>query len=965
MGITELGADLCTSHRSLQVINEVKCVIRELVENAVDAKATSISVKLVDNGATSIQVTDNGNGIRECNFEQLALPNTTSKIQSFEDIFTSLSSHGFRGEALNSIANVGTLEVETRVANDDMGWVLRFGSDGTLLEKSQVATKVGTTVTCSNLFEPFPVRRAMMLKSLKNNTSGTVSMVQQYALIHPDIRFSLTNRASNNNNNSSNTNQIKSLFSSSGTCTTIRDVAQEIFGVQFIRNVVDVDIQSDGWRIEGVISGPQYGRQSNDIQILFINSRPVEEVKKIKKCLKDVHKQFSSRLNVAFVLNLVMEYKNVDINLAPDKRKLLIFQEEMITQQLKEKIVEYYLMLMAKVSLINDGHQFKQLQFSQPDPDTCTTDTLHSVESHLGDVKVVAEGTRDNEPDEPNAEVEVTAHAKQVVQEAEMVKDEDTDNAINDEEKINDIIMACIDEPRDVCIKVENPVREFPKEVEPKEYFLPAPAPVKEVPSKSSDQIPIKAFLETNMKFKPNTGVKLDELHRKPNGLSSGTAKRDNPFDAMTNLGTAQINATYNERKSIASLVQPKPFGMIQNLDNVSPPKIVDLVCDAKPETTVAQIPYTCTASTEMSLDNFELLNHCSRDFKSVSALEASHSDGQDFLDGLCYSQVDTDTVKCSEEGASNAFDEDLSTIIEGSNYAMSQESDSSKIGVCNDGLLTVDMDRLYNDNLRTVFSGHRAKGNCYSNQMPTITDSGMMDPTVFLRMKVCGQFNNGFIVAKLQGTEIHTEEMKYSIYLIDPHAADEKTKFELYNDTVKIVRQPLVIHRRIDLSPFHQQVVEANLNLLRENGFDAYIVHESNDEDMDEDDGEDLKEPGVYLASYPQLLGHVMGEEDFISFVHDLAKQGTSGSSDTGSREYYKVLWGGHEIIPRPNRVWNILATRACKKAVKLGEPLSMAQMENIKNGLATLIHPWNCPHGRPTMKCLITTEQLCNILK
>lgn len=101
---------------------------------------------------------------------------------------------------------------------------------------------------------------------------------------------------------------------------------------------------------------------------------------------------------------------------------------------------------------------------------------------------------------------------------------------------------------------------------------------------------------------------------------------------------------------------------------------------------------------------------------------------------------------------------------------------------------------------------------------------------------------------------------------------------------------------------------METNLELLKENGFDAYLVHKT---ENTEETNINAQEPGVYLTSLPQLLGHILGEEDFISFVHDLAKSGTSTQTALNNTDAYNVLWGGKDILPRPSRIWNILASK------------------------------------------------------
>ncbi|GFE55443.1 DNA mismatch repair protein [Babesia ovis] len=929
MVIVDLSADRSATHRSLQVISEVKCVVRELVENAIDAGATDIVIKLVDHGSTAISVSDNAKGIQESNFEKLALRNTTSKIQNFEDIFTSLNSHGFRGEALNSIANVGALEVETRMAQDEMGWALKYRSDGTLEEKTRRAAKVGTNVTCRNLFEPYPVRRNMLLKGLKSQTTGAVAIVQQYALIHPEIRFSLANMSSKNH-------QMQSLFSSSGTCKSVREVAGEVFGHNFIKHVLDVYISNESWDVKGIISTPQTGRQSNDIQVLFVNRRPVDGMKKIRRCIKDIHKQFSSKYNVAYILNINIDAKQVDVNLAPDKRRLFVMQEERIVQQLKEGITELYMMKIASDSLLDDPLRLKQLQFSSGNsgesmdvPDDLSGPTAgSSLESSKNRAPAFQSAGSIITEDLGNKSLPSLSLASTTPQQGKAnVSLAVIDNYFKPSEKVPGGLLGyntCSvgtptmqgDGTANVAKHGDNALAD--------ECHLDAPTQETLVTPLSNHDESFRV-VSYNSSGDPGSEYTLYGYHD----------DRQETFDDVDCLdvltGTLNaIEALPGEEKQLRAETQHTQIDyyldscVTGDLAVKSPMVSMDAKEKVQPE------------SYGILAGNFSFGN-CARVIESPRSGDLFPCDPEDDNIGTKTNLstprlgfVDTKWPK----GGITPFT--LSTDILSYNDVM-----------------VLNMDRVFDDHF---CKEHTQQPGCHESNGVCNQDGKIrIDPKVFLKMKVCGQFNQGFIIAKLAGEKNKDGEVQYSVYLIDPHAADEKAKFEQYNANVAIHKQPLVCPRRIDLSPFHQQVVQANLELLNDNGFSVIVVSK---------DEEPTREAGVYLGSFPQLMGQILGEEDFVSFVHELAKNGHIPQPGTAASEMPKVLWGTKTIMPRPKRIWSILANRACKDAVKLGEPLSMKQMVVIKDRLAGLIHPWNCPHGRPTMKCLITTDQINRII-
>ena len=141
-----------------QVIVDLQSALKELIENALDAGATKLDVRLKEHGVELLEVADNGRGIAGADLEGVALRHTTSKLKGFDDL-QRLSSFGFRGEALNSLAALSTLSITSRTAGDRAAQSLSFHADGTVKSRTTVARDVGTVVCVSGLFDPFPVRR--------------------------------------------------------------------------------------------------------------------------------------------------------------------------------------------------------------------------------------------------------------------------------------------------------------------------------------------------------------------------------------------------------------------------------------------------------------------------------------------------------------------------------------------------------------------------------------------------------------------------------------------------------------------------------------------------------------------------------------------------------------------------------------------------------------------------------------
>ncbi|GFR41716.1 hypothetical protein Agub_g2467, partial [Astrephomene gubernaculifera] len=177
-----------------QVILDLSTAVKELVENALDAGATNIEVRLREYGSALVEVADNGRGVPPADYQALTLKYHTSKITSFEDL-TSVNTYGFRGEALSSLCAVSGLSVVTRTAEQAAGVRLEYDHEGVLVRTSPTPRAVGTTVAIKDLFGTMPVRHKEFLRNLKREFARAVAVLQAYALIATHARIIVTNQS--------------------------------------------------------------------------------------------------------------------------------------------------------------------------------------------------------------------------------------------------------------------------------------------------------------------------------------------------------------------------------------------------------------------------------------------------------------------------------------------------------------------------------------------------------------------------------------------------------------------------------------------------------------------------------------------------------------------------------------------------------------------------------------------------
>lgn len=259
-----------------QVVVSLSVAIKELLENSLDAGASSIEIRLKEYGLQSIQVSDNGIGIPSSDFDLLCKRNRTSKLQSFSDL-ENLSSFGFRGEALNSLALTCKEVVITTKSKEEncVGFKLTFRGDK-LITKETMARSEGTCVMLNQLFHSFPVRRREFEKNFKREFQKSISLMQSYAIISTNVKISCFNMKNQ---------ESEMIFQTFGNAT-IKENAMNIFGVKMIASLTSFNWPIENYEFEGLISTSS-GRSSGDRQYIFVNGRPTDQAKVKLLLMKD------------------------------------------------------------------------------------------------------------------------------------------------------------------------------------------------------------------------------------------------------------------------------------------------------------------------------------------------------------------------------------------------------------------------------------------------------------------------------------------------------------------------------------------------------------------------------------------------------------------------------------------------------------------------------------------------------
>ena len=289
-----------------EVIERPVSIIKELMENSIDAAASSITVEIKNGGKSYIRVTDNGSGIIKDDAELAFKRHATSKLHTIKDLDT-LSTLGFRGEALASISAVSRTELITRTKDDEIGTNIHV-EGGVVVESSDIGCQQGTTIIVRDLFYNTPARLKFMKKD-NAESSLIIDLVSKMALAYPHIRIRLIN-----NDNT--------LFSTPGRGERFSAIAT-IYDPQMAEKLIKIENSTeDGMKIEGYISAPDATRASRINQIFFVNGRYVQN-KTIENAVRDAYREkiFEGRFPMTFLF-LDVNPETLDVNIHPNKKNI-------------------------------------------------------------------------------------------------------------------------------------------------------------------------------------------------------------------------------------------------------------------------------------------------------------------------------------------------------------------------------------------------------------------------------------------------------------------------------------------------------------------------------------------------------------------------------------------------------------------------------------------------------------------
>ncbi|KAM3436803.1 hypothetical protein MY4824_004086 [Beauveria thailandica] len=972
--------------QSGQVIVDLCSVVKELVENSVDAGATTIDVRFKDQGLDSIEIQDNGSGISPANYESVALKHHTSKLSTYSDI-ASLHTFGFRGEALASLCALSTVTVTTCLPEHaPKGTKLTFESSGRLKSTSIIAAQKGTTVAVDKLFHNLPVRRRELERNIKREWHKVIALLNQYACILTQVKFSVSQQPTKG--------KRILLFSTKGNLTT-KDNIINIFGAKTMTALVALDLKleiqstasalsmtpaeadaSKDVRVLGHVSRPVHGegRQTPDRQMFFVNGRPCG-LPQFAKTFNEVYKSYNYSQSPFIFADIRLDTNMYDVNVSPDKRSILLHDQNHLLESLHSALVElfdqhdYTVPVAQAFSTLKRSASKSTVACPSPAPRPASKQQRQSEESDESDESDVSAADDHSQLSDEHGEttyaakkpalsarstgaqslisrcVSNTASSSAAKIQAPTPQTSISTRFGRQSDEVSDgakaIRVRDFNErlaehapsgPATSLLPGQDGITEQVRSASPEasaEPPIPATQPIRlmdDTPRARTPRSLKRAITETisvTIGASPQRNIIISPSKRRKTESIASEDGEDGDEAMLSDDQDTHQNAS--AERHVGDLLQSQ-HSEEEEVDS-----------DPEPELRVtAQLELTEEEDEELQVSEQESEVAMPSDSDDVENLdgdldkaEAANHDG------------DVDETPKMETPATELKRTDLLQLTarrKDSTVSLLQQLDVGR------ELLRAHTDNYKNNALR--ISTTNANMDSVEDISAADAESRLqliISKEDFGKMRVAGQFNMGFIIAvrprasksksPSNGSESFSND---ELFIIDQHASDEKYNFERLQSSTVVQSQRLVHPKTLELTALEEEIVMENLAAIEANGF-KILVDTSGDSPVG---------GRCMLTALPLSRETAFSLEDLEELIAILGDTPGGGGGGGGG--------GGNTQIPRPTKVRKMFAMRACRSSVMIGKALTTSQMYALVRHMGELDKPWNCPHGRPTMRHL-----------
>ncbi|KAL4754725.1 hypothetical protein BDW72DRAFT_213501 [Aspergillus terricola var. indicus] len=951
--------------QSGQIIVDLNSVIKELVENSLDAGATSIEVRFRNSGLDLIEVQDNGSGIAPENYENVALKHYTSKLSSYDDLLH-LQTFGFRGEALSSLCALSDFRITTAQVNQaPRATRLEFEQSGKLRKKEVVAGQKGTTASVESLFKKLPVRRRELEKNIKREYGKVLNLLHAYACISTGVRFSVKNTQAK---------KTAVVFATNGNQTTKENIAN-VYGAKTLFALIPLDLELEfepsvtGTRmtgdkknriqVRGHISRPVFGegRQTPDRQMLFVNSRPCA-LPQITKAINEVYKSFNVAQSPFIFADFHMDTNAYDVNVSPDKRTILLHDAGALIESLKQSLQKLFesadqtvpqsqilgkLPLARQRSLPETTRTDRAMEQEASDRDKREGDSQQNPQDRmkglLGDIR-----TRDTQLNETLPKRTLSqqhfppASSPAPVQESQdTAEDENSDDELFVSQSPSQAGSGLQDDQHDAPSSHAHksiPDYETPNTIQNAfDRMRPRRLPA-EMATITIGNRTVTSMVGSGVPRKRNTSDSPTHPARK---RRIHTPSRTSIFGHMQDFAAPRSQVSTHDSDNEQDSIEDEEDeggsdGLHEDIEAEAGKETVDEVEDQAEEEAEDAKPFALS-DDNATQSNEHIQTEPQPPEEDMNADEKRrHEDAE----------VQRLIEEAGKANQANSISR-ANKLHKGVSY---RDSTVHLATAINASLSRIESQADHIHDSRSIRNLPSSEDDLDESGLSQVAPEERLTLTVnkddFARMRIHGQFNLGFILASRSTSASPRAEsdlasslrLKDELFIIDQHASDEKINFERLQSTTTVQNQRLVHPKRLDLTAVEEEIVIENQIILEKNGF-VVDVDDSGDKPIGQ---------RCSLLSLPLSKEVVFDVRDLEELIAILSETSTSNATDPGVD------------IPRPSKVRKMFAMRACRSSIMIGKTLTQRQMERVVRDMGTIDKPWNCPHGRPTMRHLFS---------
>ena len=965
--------DQITSNISIPSLTDI---VKELIDNSLDSGCSLVRLEIFEGGTKSILVSDNGSGIPADHFGTLCQRGTTTKLKEFDDVFK-IKSFGFRGQALSAISHLCDITLITKVKDDNNIYKIDYDNDGNILrqdilpensdifynqrkfwkknrigdgsregEKGEEIVS-GTLILIKNIYKNNNLRKQILKKNVDLFLHEISELIQSYVIINLKTNFEFYSQINGENKLIISTNDSNNSFLGRLEVIFGKNFADKLLNFSFKDELISVD----GYISKDIMSGSKYNK-SKPVKIYFVNGRKIDNIKSIDKIILNTYQKYNKTINPSRIISITVPEGAFDINMGEKKNEVIFSKQNEILNIFEKNLTKFHEEKM-KLSSISENidikdknnnaimSQFLNTKLKPRDPD-CMDEIDESKDNLIIPQPDKKEQFHKNINEDNNHKISF--------QKEEQNKKSNTQINSIKEEKID-----IEEENIEIKDESENEEEENEKKIQKKMKMIEE---------------------EVNM------GLEYNEMHNDLYIKHSYTQEKNINTEKKSNIdirANPKFNFLYKKLdKNISPVKQQK---IVQSEQKILNPKLKYLQKIQKPENKINNIQTEPEKNTTENYDtpkfndnneekseekekseeeeennnkdevnvlelfkqneekekeeNFEKLSYENKyyykpqDYNDFNKITPSNANTQQSKAGFLLSslsqkktELNNKNIKIDENNTSkNKIEEKEEKEEKNSPSPSNTINPPRKIYAFKlTPLLKIQKENIYSKEHEKEIYKFSNKDKKYN--IPKSLTLKTIEKEDFKKMSIIGQFNKGFIITELNN----------SLFIIDQHAADEKVNYETLLNNLNITRQPTICPIKIEMfSIAEKNTIYNQKDLYGQLGFN--IHKEQND---------------LYITSFPSIYSYKFKYEDFINIVRKLQEKN------------YKIIEGEfkhNDLVKKlflSDSVLKYIATKACRMSIMIGVTLDKVRMEKILSDLSKILSPWNCPHGRPTLRLL-----------